>query len=181
MESRDRYNRGMSSRYTVRFGQSLRDFECAVALNKNPALLARFDRAVEDGRDLVEKSIQLRGPNFTLDQLIEQENLFQLGLAKMEARQWHECEEAFRQSIAMGDCLSQPWCNLGACLLMQERYDEFEAALKRALVFDPHYAMAKSNLVLLAEARRTGPPKQFGIQDPFKGAKIKQELTFVME
>ncbi len=31
----------------------------------------------------------------------------------------------------MGDCLPQPWGNLGICLMMQERYDEAEAALKR--------------------------------------------------
>lgn len=174
------YNRGMSCRFTLRNGQSLKDFERAVALNKDPELSARFDKAVQDSRELAEYSMQLCGPNFTLDQLIEQESLFQSGLAKMEACQWHESEEAFRQSIAMADILPQPWGNLGVCLLMQERYDESEAALLRALVIDPHYAIAKNNLVLLAKARRTGPPKLFGMQDPFKGTDIKQNITFIV-
>ena len=49
----------------------------------------------------------LRGPDFTLDQLIEQEDLFQNGL------QLKEAEQAFQASIAMGDCLPQPGGNLG--------------------------------------------------------------------
>jgi tetratricopeptide (TPR) repeat protein len=175
------YNRGMSSLYTLRIGQSLKDRMRAVELNTNPALSERFDEAVKDSREMVEESIQLRGPDFTLDQLIEQESLFQRGLAMMEAYQWDEAEQAFRQSIALADCLPQPWGNLGVCLLMQERYDECEAALKRALVFDPHYAIAKNNLKLLAESRRTGPPKQFGIQEPFKNVKMKQGITFISE
>ena len=90
-------------------------------------------------------------------------------------------EKAFQRVIGMGDCLPQPWGNIGTCLIMQARYDEAEAALKRALKIDPRYAIAKQNLALLPETRRTGPPKMVGMLDPFKGTKLKQEITFVVE
>jgi hypothetical protein len=64
---------------------------------------------------------------------------------------------------------------------MQERYDEAEEALKRALVIEPNYAIAKRNLAILPETRRTGPPKMFGISDPFKKSKINQSITFLPE
>src|SRR5713226_10697111 len=120
------------------------------------------------------ESLKLRGPNFTLDQLIEQEDHFQNGLQLTEAGQWQEAKQAFQASIDMGDCLPQPWGNLGICLMMQERYDEAEAALKRALVIDPTYTLAKDNLALLADTRRTGLPDTVAINQPFKGSKLKQ-------
>ena len=130
---------------------------------------------------LAKESMKSRGPDFTLDQLIEQEDLFQQGLKLMETGKWDEAEQAFQASIAMSDCLPQPWGNLGICLMMQERYDEAEAALKRALVIDRRYTIAKNNLKLLAEARRTGPPKIVGINEPFRNSKMKQSITFFRE
>jgi hypothetical protein len=41
--------------------------------------------------------------------------------------------------------------------MMQERYDEAEAALKRSLEIDPKYTLAKSNFAALPDFRRTGP------------------------
>jgi Tfp pilus assembly protein PilF len=79
----------------------------------------------------------------------------------------------------MGDCLPQPWGNLGICLMMQERYDE--AALKRALVIDPRYTLAKSNLAALLEIRRTSPPARIDITEPFKSSKLQQAITFIKE
>lgn len=175
------YNRGMSSRYTMRFGRSFRDFTRAVELNRRAELSEQFDEALKFSREMAEKSIKLRGPNFTLDQLIEQEDLFQRGLKLMEASQWDEAGQAFQASIAMGDCLPQPWGNLGICLMMQERYDEAEAALKRALEIDPKYTLAKNNLALLAESRRTGPPTLVALNEPFKHSKLKQSITFIKE
>ncbi len=175
------YNRGMASRYTLRLGRSLRDFERAVELNTIDALAEKFDEAVKVARELAQKSMEMRGPDFTLDQLIEQEDLFQRGLKLMETGKWNEAGQAFQASIAMGDCLPQPWGNLGISLMMQERYDEAEAALKRALLIDPAYTLAKSNLALLPEIRRTGPPEMIEIRDPFKDSKIKQSITFLVE
>lgn len=175
------FNRGTASRYTSRFGRSFRDFERAKELNTIPELAGRIEKELKFARKMAEKSIKLRGRGFTLDQLIEQEDLFQRGLQLMEQGKWEESERAFQASIAMSDCLPQPWGNLGLCLLMQERYDEAEAALKHALAIDPRYALAKNNLALLPEFRRTGPPKIFGISDPFKDNKLKQSITFIAE
>jgi tetratricopeptide (TPR) repeat protein len=174
------YNRGVTSRFTSRFGKSLRDFERAKELNTKPELAKKLEEELKVARKVAEGSRKLRGPDFTLDQLIEQEDHFQDGLQLMEAGQWQEAEQAFRASIAMGDCLPQPWGNLGICLMMQERYDEAEAALKRALVIDPKYDLAKQNLAALPQIRRTGPP-MVGMRDPFKSSKLKQSITFYRE
>ncbi len=174
-------NRGMASRFTSRFGRSLRDYERAKELNIRPELAKKLEKELEFARELAEKTLKLRGPDFTLDQLIEQEDLFQDGLQLMEAGEWKEAEQAFQASITMSDCLPQPWGNLGISLMMQERYDEAEAALKRALVIDPQYTLAKSNLGALSEIRQTGLPARIDIRDPFKSSKLKQSITFIKE
>lgn len=175
------FNRGMASRFTSRFGRSLRDYEQAQKLNSKPELAEKLEKELAFARDLAEKTLLLRSPDFTLDQLIEQEDLFQNGLLLMEAGKWQEAEQAFQESITVGDCLPQPWGNLGISFMMQERYDEAEAALKRALVIDPHYTLAKSNLRALPEIRRTGLPARIDIRDPFKSNKLKQSITFMKE
>jgi tetratricopeptide (TPR) repeat protein len=175
------FNRGMASRFTSRFGRSLRDYERAKELNIRPELAKKLEEELKFAGELAKKTLKLRGPDFTLDQLIEQEGLFQDGLQLMEAGKWKEAEQAFQASITMGDCLPQPWGNLGISLMMQERYDEAEAALKRALVIDRRYSLAKSNLAALPEIRRTGPPARIDITDPFKSSKLKQSITFIKE
>ncbi len=175
------YNRSLASRFTLRFGRALRDIERAIELNTRSELAKQFDEALQFSREMAEKSMELRGPDFTLDQLIEQEDLFQQGLKLMEAGKWEEAGQAFQASIDLGDCLPQPWGNLGICLLMQERYDEAEAALKRALVIDPQYTLAKNNLAMLPETRRTGPPDIVAMTQPFKDSKLKQGITFIPE
>jgi len=175
------YNRGIACRFTIRSGQSVRDFERAVELNKNPALEKQFAEALKDSRRLAEMSLKIRGSDFTLNQLIEQEDHFQRGLKLMEAGKWEEAGEAFQQSIEMSDCLPQPWGNLGTCFIMQERYDEAERALKRAIEIDPKYTIAKQNLSALPEIRRKGPPDIVAMSEPFKGSKLKQGITFIKE
>jgi tetratricopeptide (TPR) repeat protein len=175
------YNRGMASRFTTRLGRSLRDYERAAALNKRADMIEKLEEALEVSREFAQKSIELRGPNFTLDQLIEQEDFYQHGLRCIETGQWVEAERAFRASIALGDGLAQPWGNLGMSLMMQERYDEAEAAIKRALVIEPDYAIAKGNLAALPEIRRKGPPKIFAMSDPMRVSKINQSITFLPE
>jgi tetratricopeptide (TPR) repeat protein len=175
------YNRGMTCRFTMRSGQSVNDFEQAVALNRNPALAKQFAEALQDSHTFAELSLQIRGSDFTLEQLIEQEEHFQSGLTLMVANKWEEAGEAFQHSIEMRDCLPQPWGNLAISFMMQERYDEAERALKRALEIDPKYALAKENLAALPQIRRRGPPDIIEITDPFKGAKLKQGITFVQE
>lgn len=175
------YNRSMASRFTMRFGQALRDVERAIELNTRSELTEQFDEALQFSRELAEKSISLRGPGFTVDQLIEQENLFQQGLLLMESGKREEAGRAFQASIALGDCLPQPWGNLGICLMMQERYDEAEAALKRALEIDSDYTIAKNNLIVLRTSWRTGPPALVELNEPFKNSKLNQSITFIKE
>src|SRR5216684_5386712 len=175
------FNRGMASRFTSRFGRSLRDYERAKELTIRPELAKKLEEELRFARELAGKTLKLRGPDFTLDQLIEQEDLFQNGLQLMEAGEWEEAEQAFQASITMGDCLPQPWGNLGISLMMQERYDEAEEALKHALVMDPGYTLAKKNLAALPKIRRTGLPPIVDIRDPFKSSKLKQSITFLKE
>src|SRR5256886_10102048 len=175
------FNRSTASRFVSRFGQALQDIERAIELNTRSELAEKFEQELQFGRKMAEASRKLRGPDFTLDQLVEQEDLFQQGLKLMEAWKWEEAGQAFQASIDLGDCLPQPWGNLGICLLMQERYDESEAALKRALVIDPTYTLAQDNLALLADTRRTGLPDRVAINQPFKGSKLKQRITFIRE
>lgn len=173
------YNRGMASRFTMRLGQSFKDFTRASELNTDPQLSRRINKELRFSRKVANRELRLRDRTFTLEQLIEQEEHFQRGVTLMNARQWDEAAQAFQASIDMGDCLPQPWGNLGICLLMQERYDESEAALKRALKIDRRYRIAKHNLKLLAQCRKNGPPAIIGSEDPFANKKIKQGITYV--
>jgi tetratricopeptide (TPR) repeat protein len=173
------YNRGLASRFTSRFGQSCRDFERAIELNVTSGLEKQLKQALRESRKIAEGSLKQRGPGFTLDQLIEQENRFLHGMETMQAGMWDEAIQAFQAAITMSDCLPQPWGNMGICLMMLERYDEAEAALKCALALDRHYAIAKNNLAMLPEIRRNGPPKQLGISDPFVNSGIKQGIKFI--
>lgn len=171
------FNRGMASRLTMRSGQSLRDFERAAELAGNSDIAKQVAGELKFSRKFAESSLKLRGRDFTLDQLIEQEDLFQRAVDMMSVSHWEEAEAAFRRVIAMGDGPPQPWGNLGNCLIMQERYDEAEEALKRAIALDRHYEIAKRNLAALPEIRRKGPPKLFGISHPLKGPGMKNSIT----
>ena len=82
----------MASRFTSRFGRSLRDYERAKELNIRPELAKKLEEELKFARELAGKSLILRDPDFTLDQLIEQEDLFQDGLQLTEAGEWEEAE-----------------------------------------------------------------------------------------
>jgi tetratricopeptide (TPR) repeat protein len=174
------YNRAGAGRYTMRFGQSVRDLERALELESDPLLRKRCEDALAFIRPIAQEEMALRGPDFTLDDLIEQQEMFQTALRLMEEKRWDKAEEAFRRVIEMGDCHAQPWGNLAGCLIMQERYDEAEDALCRALEIDPDYDLAQRNLVLLPIIRQTGVP-DFELRQPFKEQKLKQSITFIRE
>src|SRR5258708_6294139 len=129
-------NRGMASRFTSRFGRSLRDYERAKELTIRPELAKKREEELEFARELAEKTLKLRGPDFTLDQLIAQEDLFQNGLQFMEAGEWEEAEQAFQASLTMGDCLPQPWGNLGIASMMPKLYDQPAAAFQQERAID---------------------------------------------
>jgi tetratricopeptide (TPR) repeat protein len=175
------YNRAMACRFTMRTGQSLRDFEHAINLEQDPALLERIAEELAFSRRMAEESRALRGLDFSLEQLIEQEELFQTGVRLMAAGKWEQTEQTFRKVIAMGDCLPQPWGNIGVCLIMQQRYDEAEIALRRAIDVDPNYTLARQNLAALPHIRQSGQLPETRITGPLDGKKIKQSITFVQE
>lgn len=176
------YNHGMTSLFTSRIGRSLRDYEKALALNTTPDLVNDIREGIRESQELVKEALKERGPDFTLDQLIEQEDTYQLGLSLMEQGKWEEAEAAFRRTAAMGDCMPQPWGNIAGCYLIQGRYDEAEAALKRALEIDPRYDLAKQNLARLPEIRKQGIDAfNVGFRDPFKEAGFKPAIKFIEE
>lgn len=172
------YNLGQSARFTLRTGESLTYFEHAVELATDPEQAKRAATEIEVAREFVRSELELRGAGFTLDDLIEQQGLFQEGLVHTQAGRWEEAEIAFRKVIALADILPQPWGNLGLALIQQRRFDEAEEALRHALKMDPKYDLARQNLALLPGIRRKGPLPRVAINEPMAGAKIQPTIIF---
>lgn len=173
------YNKSLSALYTSRIGQALRDAEKAVALDPPPQYKKQFQEQLAFIQDVAEKDRALRGPDFTIEQLIEQQDIMKEAMLAMEADRWLEAEQSYRKVIAMGDCLPQPWGNLGLCLMMQRRFDEAEAAFNQALELDPDYELAKRNLKLLPSIRKSGQLPEMKTTQPFADTKVR--LAFDIE
>lgn len=171
------YYHGIMSGFTDRLGQAVRELERAVALlDKSDPLAYDAEGALKASIKDARREMRKRGPNFTLDQLIEQEALYRQGKELMAAQKWEEAEQAWRRSIALGDCYPQPWGNIGFCLIKQQRYDEAEAALKRALVIDRHYLVAQVNLDALEKIRQGEHVATGRLVDSYEGNKAKKKL-----
>lgn len=175
------YNRGMAARFTMRIGRSLRDFERAEELDAGRVLAAKLAEALPFARSAAEQERALRGPDFTLDRLIEQEELCQRAVQVMAEHRWAEAEPLFRASIAMGDVLPQPQGNLGICLIMQRLFDEAEAALRRALEIEPAYTLARQNLAALPSIRASGKLPEMRISNPLRERPSRQKLSILRE
>jgi len=170
------YNRALSGRLTLRLVQAVDDLEKAIELETDPELRKKYSEVLSQTRELAERDRALRGPDFTMEELREQHELFNQGLQLMQTEQWAEAEQTFRRVIEMSDCLPQPNGNLGLALLMQRRYDEAEAAFERALELDPDYDLARHNLAALPHIRETGKIPKFLMRDPFAEAKISLDV-----
>jgi tetratricopeptide (TPR) repeat protein len=174
------FNRGLSARFTSRTGQSLRDLERVQEMKMDSMISQRIDVELELARKVAFSEMRLRGEDFTLDQLIEQQELFQRGNQLSGKGKWKEAETAYRESIDMGDCLPQPWGNLGISLVMQNRFDEAEQAYRHALNIDPKYKLAIENLKSLDYWRAHPDEKpEYQITSPFKD--VKTNITFYKE
>jgi tetratricopeptide (TPR) repeat protein len=161
------YHRGLASRFTMRSGQALRDFQQAVKLEGSGQMAPQYVQAAQHIEQFVQQHLAMRGPGFTIDQLIAQEEQFQQAVEQMAVEEWATAEDTLRQVIALADGPPQPWSNLGTCLLMQQRYAEAEDAYKRALEIDPTNENARYNLEMLAEIRSTGGQPVAQVSDPF--------------
>jgi len=73
------YNRGLSARFTSRMGQSLRDFEQAAVMKQDSVISGKIEEQLKVAREIALSEMKLRGQDFTLEQLIEQQEWFQLG------------------------------------------------------------------------------------------------------
>ncbi len=176
------YNRAIACRYTLRMGQSLLDLERAVELEGAGKMAEKFAEELSVARSLVKSELELRGPDFTLEDLVEQQEWYQKGLQASTERHWEEAIQAFQRSIEMGDCLPSPHGNVGMCLIMLRRYEEAGQALQRALEIDPKYEFARKNLQILEEVKKTGILPVFGgTQSPFEGHKLNQSIMFLPE
>ena len=176
------YNRGLSCQFTTRTGQALRDMERAIELESNPRSRRIYEKALASIQKIVDMQIAMRGPGSTLDQLIEEQTRFQHGIKLMRAEKWAEAEAVFRSVIEMGTVPPQPWANLAGSLIMQERYDEAEEALRRALEIEPDYELARENLLMMPYIREHGPSVMGKrIRAPFEGQKIRQSVTFITD
>jgi tetratricopeptide (TPR) repeat protein len=172
------YNRGLTARFTSRTGQSLLDLEYAADLEGDGNMAQKFQEALELGRKIALSEIQLRGPGFTVEQLIEQQALFQRGLTLSQEGKWQDSQACFKDSIAMGDCLPQPWGNLAICHLMLDQFDEAQAAFEHALEIDPEYALALENMKNLDYWRKHPEEKPvFRVNSPFQD--VETDLTMI--
>ena len=174
------YNHGLASRYTTRLARAVRDFERAVELSGNDTgeMARKFVKELEVSRKAASEAMQAYGVPITLDQYLEQEERFMRGMKMMKASKWQEAEQAFRQMIEMGGHLPQYWGNVGASLAMQHRYDEAEAAFKRALEIDPAYTFARNNLEKLPDIRQAGGPPGMEITELVPKKDLNSSITF---
>jgi tetratricopeptide (TPR) repeat protein len=174
------FNYGLACLHTSRSGKSVGALERAVHLEGNGEMADRFVEQLAFCQKIAQSEIALRGPDFSMDLLIEQQELFQQGIQLLSQSQWKKAEVTFQKAIALGDCLPQPWGNLGLSLMMQKRFDEAEAAYQRALEIDPEYELAQINIEKLAYMRETPDfEPEFRISSPFDD--MKTSLTIIEE
>ena len=175
------YNKSMVALYTSRTGQAVRDIERAAELEGAGDMAEEYAKKLAFTKDIAQKELQLRGPDFTLEQLIGQQELFHEAMTLFDTGDWEAAEQRFRQVIDMGDCVPQPQGNLGTCLLMQRRFDEAEVAYERALEIEPGYKLARNHLKHLKTIRKTGQLPQVVTNQPFQDAKVFTRFMRIRE
>lgn len=174
------YNRSLSARYTFRTVKAVQCMEKALALCDDPSMVTDIQKALETSRELAEMAREMRGPDCTLKQLAEQEDAFPKAIDLMVAGKSEESIRLFRRVIELGDCLPQPWFNIGSMLAQSGDYDGAEAAWKRAVELDPDYEPAQKLLSIMPEIRENGMPDGVMNLEPLKG-KVKHVGAKIIE
>jgi len=172
------YNRSLTAFYTGRSAEAVLNLRRAIELEGDGREAANFAAQMADLQEIIEGELGIRGPAFTFEQLLEQQSLYHKALLLFMNEDWQGAEDGLRQVIAMSDGLAPPWGNLGLCLLIQQRYDEAEVALKRALEIDPDYEPARSNIERLPEIRETGELPPLTISSSSRNVAIKTDIKF---
>jgi Flp pilus assembly protein TadD len=150
------FNLAMSCLHTLRLGRAQRALERCLELPMSFELQRMAHKELLSVQGMVARELSIRPEEFTIDQLIEQSDIFQEGCAAMEAKRWSKAAGLFRRVIEMADAIPQPQGNLGLCLLMMGKYDEAARALQRALEIEPGYEFAQHNLTMLERLRKEG-------------------------
>ncbi len=175
------YARGIIAWRANRSGQYAQDMERAAALigsDKMHKLARDVQIELKKSRKLLKETLKERGPDFTLEKLIEQEELYVQALKLSRVHNWAGAELLLKRVIGMAekDYDPRPWNNLGFCLVQQGRFDEAELAWKRALKIDRSYQIARNHLRLLPEIRRGEKIALGRYVDDFANGKGKLKL-----
>lgn len=173
------HNHGLASYHLGRLAETVRDFERAVELTKNEKneMARQFASQLGESRQELQEAMQLHGANTTLEQFAEREERFAQAVRLMKQEQWPEAEQLFRQLTETGARFAPYWGNLGVCLMVQQRYNEAEAAFKQSLAIDPDYPFARDNLKRLPSVRRSKEPIKVQTINLAQGDDIKQSLA----
>ena len=110
--------------------------------DERAAIARRFVR-------LFERYARLEHPDATVDNVARCEELFDRACAHLDARRLADAESGFDAVIKLVPSHYQSWSNLAVTLLMQQRRDQAERCLRRALELRPDYDVARRNLTML--------------------------------
>ena len=167
------YNKALSAFYTFRTVEAIQCMEKALSLCDEPTMVQKIQESIRSYKELAEKKRIERGPDCTLEQLAEQEQLFPKAIGHMVTGEHEEAIHLLRRVIELGDCLPQPWFNIGSMLAHAGDYDGAEESWKRALEIDPDYEYAQILLARMPEIRKNGMPDGYMNLEPLKG-KVKK-------
>lgn len=92
------YNYAIASRNTTCYGRALQNLERAMELGVPPEIERSLKQELKAVRKLVEQAMKMRDKNFTLDQLIEQEDVNQHALQLFAEGKYAEAEIALKRS-----------------------------------------------------------------------------------
>lgn len=144
------YDRAVYHANIERFGQASRDAERALALDQRVELVQEVQKFIARNQPHVDAECVLRSEEFTLANLIAQEDMYDKALAASKAKRFSEAEDLWCSAIEMGDARAVPWCNLAVALALQKRPKEAEMALERATELEPDHRAVKHNSDCLA-------------------------------